>query len=271
MSSAYPAGSGQGKSTTSAPGAEVDGWRINVPTLPEAIDSVIEAAARAESFSCFTLNLDHLVKLRESAPFQRAYRSARFVTADGAPVARIARRQWPSVERTTGADMLIPLCRAAAKRGLSVYLFGTSDEVLQSTRARLAELTGGSIVIAGNEAPAQGFDPQGEVADSCIDRISRSGAALCLVMLGAPKQEVFAARAVERGVRCGFVCVGAAADFVAGHQKRAPRVMQTTGLEWAWRLAQNPRRLGLRYARCAWLLADIEMRSRRQVRPRLNS
>lgn len=269
MSSVYPT---QGRAeAANSPAAEVDGWQINVPTLPEAIGQVIEAAERSEGFSCFTLNLDHLVKLRQSPSFQRAYRSARFVTADGAPVARLARRQWPSVERTTGADMLLPLCRAAADRGLSVYLFGTSDEVLESTRARLGELTGGRILIAGMEAPPQGFDPESPAADDCMDRISSSGASLCLVMLGAPKQEVFAARAVERGVRCGFVCVGAAADFIAGRQVRAPGMLQKSGLEWAWRLAQDPRRLGMRYARCAWLLAEIEVRERRQQRRRLSA
>ena len=246
--------------------AEVDGWSVNVPTLPAAIDSVIEAASARDGFTCFTLNLDHLVKLRTDAAFQRAYRAARFVTADGEPVARIARRQWPTVRRTTGADMFLPLCQAAADHGLPVYLFGTSPDVLETTKARLAELTGGRLEIAGAEAPPYGFDPAGKEAQACMDRIAASGARLCFVLLGAPKQEVFSAAAVERGVACGFVCLGASADFIAGHQVRAPRAMQSAGLEWAWRLASNPRRLGLRYARCAMLLARIEMQERRAVR-----
>jgi exopolysaccharide biosynthesis WecB/TagA/CpsF family protein len=248
--------------------ASVDGWTVNIPTLEVAISQVIGAARAADSFTCFTLNLDHLVKLREDTRFQSAYRAARFVTADGEPVARIARRQWPSVRRTTGADMMLPLCEAAAQNDLPVYLFGTSTEVLESTITRLAEITGGRLRIAGYEAPPYGFDPQSPASDACVDRIAASGARLCLVLLGAPKQEIFAARAVERGVECGFICLGASADFVAGHQVRAPRALQTAGLEWAWRLANNPRRLGMRYARCAMLLASIEMNGRKSDRRR---
>jgi exopolysaccharide biosynthesis WecB/TagA/CpsF family protein len=242
--------------------AEVDGWTVNLPTMATAVDTLIEAAGRSESFACFTLNLDHLVKLRTDESFRRAYRLARYVTADGEPVARIARRQWPSVRRTTGADMLLPLCQAAADSGLPIYLFGTTMEVLSTTEQRLAELTGGRLLVAGREAPPMGFDPTGAAADAVLDRVAASGARLCLVLLGAPKQELLAARAVERGIPCGFIGLGASADFVAGHQVRAPRALQSAGLEWAWRLASNPRRLGLRYARCAMLLARIEMNDR---------
>lgn len=244
----------------------VDGWPINIPTLEGAVGQVIDAAANRESFSCFTLNLDHLVKLRDNADFQRAYRTARFVTADGEPVARIARRQWAEVERTTGADMLIPLCDAAAARGIPVFFFGTADEVLQSTVNAMQRRTGGKLIVAGSYAPPQGFDPKGAAADAAIEAIAASGAGLCLVMLGAPKQEIFAAQAVEKGVKCGFVCVGAAADFIVGHQVRAPQALQSAGLEWAWRLAHNPSRLGMRYAKCAMLLARLEINERLQAR-----
>lgn len=107
---------------TAKPGAIVDGWPINIATPADALKSILAAAAEKQSFCCFTLNLDHLVKLRESETFRRAYRNARFVTADGAPVARIARRQWPEVVRTTGADLFEPLCEAAARQGIPVYL-----------------------------------------------------------------------------------------------------------------------------------------------------
>jgi exopolysaccharide biosynthesis WecB/TagA/CpsF family protein len=263
----FPTRSSASLSTaTAARRARVDGWPINLPTLDGAVEQVIEAAERRESFSCFTLNLDHLVKLRDNADFQRAYRTARFVTADGEPVARIARRQWSEVERTTGADMLIPLCDGAAQRGIPVFFFGTADEVLESTVKAMQRHTGGKLIVAGTYSPPQGFDPNGAAADAAIEAIAASGAALCLVMLGAPKQEIFSARAVEKGVACGFVCVGAAADFIVGHQVRAPRALQSAGLEWAWRLAHNPSRLGMRYARCAMLLARLEVNERLQAR-----
>lgn len=240
------------------PSAVVDGWRINIPTLGSAVASIIGAAKREEGFSCLTLNLDHLVKLRNNNAFRAAYSAARFVTADGAPVAFMARRQWPEVERTTGADLLVPLCEAAADDALPVFLFGTSTEVLDRTALELSKKTGGRIEFAGIDAPAMGFDPEGPEADATIERIRASEARLCFVMLGAPKQELFAARAVAAGVKCGFICVGAAADFVSGEQARAPALLQKTGLEWAWRLSQEPGRLWRRYLSCALLLIRIE-------------
>ena len=128
-----------------APVATVDGWSINMPQLASAIASIIAAARRSEGFTCVTLNLDHLVKLRTDQKFRHAYATARFVTADGAPVAALARRQWPAVRRTTGADMMIPLCIAAADNDLPIYLFGTSDAVLAGATAKLREQIGSRL------------------------------------------------------------------------------------------------------------------------------
>ncbi len=237
--------------------ASVCGQIINVPSQAKAVESIIAAAQSGDAFSCFTLNLDHLVKLRRNSVFQRAYRAARFVTADGAPVAALARHQWREVERTTGADLFIPICEAAAKRGLPIYLFGTDESVLVGTAREMKQRTSGRVIVAGLEAPPQGFDPTGREADETIERIRCSNARICFVMLGAPKQEIFATRALERGIQCGFICVGAAADFLVGRQKRAPLLLQRWGLEWVWRLANSPLQLGPRYLRCGGLLVQL--------------
>jgi exopolysaccharide biosynthesis WecB/TagA/CpsF family protein len=237
--------------------ARIDGWGINVASPAAAVSQIVAAARRSEPFAVVTLNLDHIVKLRSDAEFRRAYETARFVTADGAPIAALAARQYAGVERTTGADLVMPLCGAAAREKLPVYLFGTSSGVLATAGTALVEATGHTLDIAGSDAPPHGFDPRGPEADRAIDRIAASGARLCFVALGAPKQEIFSARAVERGVNVGFVCIGAALDFLAGRQRRAPAVMRRYGFEWLWRLGTDPRRLGGRYARCALVLGDL--------------
>ena len=237
--------------------AVVDGWGINLSTLDDAVAAVCSAAKRRESFALFTLNLDHLVKLRSDAAFRAAYGEADFVTADGAPVAAFARRQGNDIERTTGADLVEPLCDAAAGRDLPVYLFGTTQTVLRAAQAHLSARTAGRLTIAGMDSPPLSFDPEGADADRAIDRIAASGARICFVALGAPRQELFAARARERGIKVGFICIGAALDFLAGAQHRAPVLMQDWKLEWLWRLATNPRRLGARYALCALLLFEM--------------
>ncbi len=247
------------RSTPEFPLAAVDGWQINVANLDHAVKAIAAAASRGDGFAAFTLNLDHLVKLRGCPKFRRAYGEARFVTADGAPVARLAAQQNPEIERTTGADLVVPLAEAAARLELPIYLFGSTEEVLARTARALNNRCSGNLEIVGEGAPPAGFDPEGPEADAAIARIGASGARLCFVALGAPKQEIFAARAVARGSSVGFVCVGAALDFIAGRQARAPRVMQSSGLEWPWRLVGNPRRMASRYALCALLLAQITL------------
>ncbi len=238
--------------------AVVDGWAINLSRLDDAVSAIADAAQAGESASVVTLNLDHLVKLRTSEAFRRAYRAARFVTADGAPIVHLARAQGgDGIERTTGADLVLPLAEEAARRNLAVYLFGSSAEVLGKAGARLAANTDGRLSIAGSEAPAMGFDPASDAADAALDRIVASGARICFLALGAPKQELLAARAVERGLPVVFVSIGAALDFLAGAQVRAPGIMRRHGLEWLWRLATNPRRLAARYAQCAVLYARL--------------
>ena len=108
-------------------------------------------------------------------------------------------------------------------------------------------------------SPTYGFDVTGKVADDAIEDIKASGAKLCFVLLGAPKQEIFASRAVKAGSQCGFICVGAAADFIAGSQVRAPKFLQSSGLEWLWRLSHNPKRLGMRYFQCAVVLLRLRL------------
>ena len=239
--------------------ATIDGWPVNIADLNAAVTEIVQSAMRSESFAVFTLNLDHLDKLRRLPQFRAAYEKARYITADGAPVARLAARQGARVERTTGSDLILPLAQAAAQQGVPIYLYGATPEVIASAGARLEEFTRFELLIAGGEAPAYGFAPEGLDADAALDRIAASGAGLCLVALGAPKQELFAARAVERGINVGFICIGAGLDFLAGTQKRAPRFMQQNGLEWLWRLAMNPRRFGVRYARCALLFVKITL------------
>ena len=237
--------------------ARVDGWGINTADLSTAIQAIISATKVGVPFCVFTMNLDHLVKLRRNARLRNAYERASIVTADGAPVAWLARTQNRTVQRATGADLLLPLAHAAASADVPVFLFGTSAGVMARAGRELADRTDGLLDIAGTLAPSANFDPEGPEADAAIEKIRKSGAKLCLVALGAPKQEIFAGRANAAGLVCGMICIGAAIDFIAGEQIRAPGALRNNGLEWIWRLVTNPRRLGRRYAECAVVFADL--------------
>ena len=99
-----------------------------------------------------------------------------------------------------------------------------------------------------------------------IARIGASGAGLCLLALGAPKQEIFAAHAAARLPRTGFMSIGAGLDFLAGTQTRAPAWMRRLAAEWLWRLAGSPRRMAGRYARCFAILPGEAARALRARR-----
>ncbi len=250
---------------------KVCGIAITSPNLSSAIQETLRLAKSETPSAVFTLNLDHAVKLRRDARFRAAYQNADVVTADGWPIAWIARRQDTSIQRTTGADLFLPLIDAAAEQHVPVFLFGTSPGVMARVGDELSMRTEGTLDIAGTLSPSQAFDPEGPEADAAIDKIRSTGAQLCFVALGAPKQEVFANYARRKGLACCMVCVGAALDFIAGEQVRAPEIMRNHGLEWAWRLMSNPRRLGKRYAKSAAMFAYLlatEPLSARTARPR---
>jgi len=238
---------------------QIDSWRINIPSSDVLIDRILTDADEKRGGTVFTLNLDHLTKLRHDADFRAAYERATYVTADGMPVVMLARAEGAAIERVTGADLVLPLSRAAAVARVPVYFFGTSESVLKAAIARMKEMIP-DLVVAGFEAPPMGFDPRGEAAREAARRIAASGAGICFVALGAPKQELFADTAVQAADGVIHLGIGAALDFIAGHHTRAPRFMQISGLEWLWRAAQEPRRLIPRYFENAVWLARYVLR-----------
>jgi len=247
--------------------AIVDGQWINIGSQPEIISAVRRDFRSRRGFSIHVLNLDHLVKRRHDPLYKDAYERATYVTCDGAPVAALARRQFDRMQRTPGPDLIEPLCRVAAEEGMPVYLFGSSGEALRRAAEQLVARCPG-IDICGTDAPSRNFDPTSEEADAAIERMVGSGARLCLIALGSPKQEVLSRRALDKHPHLGLLNIGAGMDFIAGSQIRAPRLVKENGLEWLWRLATNPRRLSGRYARCAVLLADVAIA--KPVRRRLD-
>lgn len=234
----------------------VGGISINVHSMPQAVSDIIAAAENGHGFCAFTLNLDHCHKLRSDRRFHEAYRRARFVTADGFPIVLLGRLNGVQVRRTAGSDLLKPLCAQAAQRRVPVFLFGPNPHVIARATDELRKRIG-PFDIVGSYAPGPSFDPESLESDLAIERIRQSGARLCFIALGAPRQEIFAARCLDRVPGVGFVCVGAALDFLAGTQVRAPRFFQSYGLEWLWRLSSNPRRLTVRYLRCAAALPRL--------------
>lgn len=232
----------------------VAGLGLNVATVAQAVGLAISSATQGKGFTFYTLNLDHVAKLRGAAGFRAAYRRATFVCADGWPIVWLANRaaRRHIFERAAGSDMVEPLIAAAAERGLSVYLVGPGAGAQADAIAELKQRAPG-LTIAGAEAPDVTLGDLDFDRLAMAARIRESGAQLCLVSLGAPKQELLADALAAHCPSVGFLCVGAALDFIAGRARRAPAWMRGSGLEWLWRLVREPRRLAARYAACLYV------------------
>lgn len=224
--------------------------RVNVPNAAWLLDRVRQALHTRRGVAVATLNLDHVAKLRREPTFRNAYSSHDLVTADGFPIVVAGRLQGLDVERTPGSDLVFPLASLAADLGCSLALVGSTRESLATAGKRLQRDNPG-LEIALTVSPPFGFDPLGPGAEQIGRDLRRSGAGLCFLAFGAPKQEILAARLKALAPEVSFVSVGAALDFISGHQVRAPRLFQRLNLEWAWRLFGNPRRLAGRYAQSA--------------------
>ena len=242
----------------------VDGFvvPVNVPDRAFLLTEVGERLRRGEGFAVATVNLDHVVKLRAMPDFRAAYSRQDLVTADGQPIVWLSRLTGERVSLVTGSDLVDPLVAVAAREGVPVAFLGATQDTLDRASARLEARYPGLRIVA-RLAPGQGFDPHGAEADALIDALRQSGARLSFLALGAPKQELFAARCREALPGVGFVSVGAGLDFIAEKQRRAPAWIQRLALEWLWRMASNPRRLGARYLACALSLPRLAVEALR--------
>lgn len=236
------------------------GWRIGVDaTGRDALLTDLEARlGSGRGFTVATINLDHVEKLRKSEPFREAYAAQTHVVADGNPIVWVSRLAGAPVELIPGCELVEPMAEAAARRGAAVAMLGGTQASLEAAAERLtARLP--ELKIAATIAPPMGFDPYGPEADAALEALAASGARLVFLALGAPKQEIFAARAQRALPNVGFLSIGAGIDFISGAQTRAPRWFRQRAMEWLWRAATDPRRLMKRYARCALLLPGLAL------------
>lgn len=227
--------------------------KVNVPTW-DGMTSVVRGKLRKrEGFALATLNLDHLVKLAGSANFRDAYAAQDIIVADGNPIVWMSKLARQPVELIPGSDAILPLCQIAANEGVSVALVGSTDDTLAAAKAHLEqEVPGLSVSLC--VSPAYGFDPTGDIAQQIFEDLTASGAGMCFVALGAPKQELFAAAGRRSAPEVGFVSIGAGLDFFSGAQERAPKWVRAIAMEWLWRALSNPRRMVPRYAQCLAIL-----------------
>jgi len=215
--------------------------------LSQAVATVERALTHGLRGYVVTPNVDHLVLYRACEPFRTACDGAALRLADGMPIVWASRLLGrPLRARAAGSDLFPELCRMAAAHAYPVFLLGGAASVAERAAIRLTSRFPG-LRIAGIYAPPDRFEPEGEAAEAAVRAVNSARPSLLFVALGTPTQELWVHRHWSRLDVDVALCCGAALDFAAGVQIRAPVWMQRAGLEWLWRLARDPRRLWRRY------------------------
>ena len=218
---------------------------VDVLSFPEALGAIEALVDARKGGSIFTPNVDHVVKAETNEDFRRAYDTVSLSFADGMPLiwaAPFLGCRLP--ERVAGSDLLMPVLQMAARRKWRVYLLGGAPGVAPAVAQMLTEQMG--ITVAGWDdawIERDGSDPSG----NSVAKARAAQADLVFVALGPPKQELWIHRSMDAIRPAVALGVGASLDFLAGKYKRAPEWMRRYGLEWAYRLWQEPRRLWRRY------------------------
>jgi N-acetylglucosaminyldiphosphoundecaprenol N-acetyl-beta-D-mannosaminyltransferase len=196
-----------------------------------------------------TPNVDHLMLLQESPRLLEAYRAAEYVVVDSQIVfwaLRFLGRAVP--EKISGSDFLPAYCDYHAKHtDKTIFILGGRPGVPEAAMKNINARVGKRIVVAAH-SPSMNFGKDEVENLAVIDLINRSGAQCLVVGLGCPKQEVWIHDNRPLLTQANsFLAVGAAVDFEAGSVPRAPGWMARSGLEWAFRLMREPRRMAKRY------------------------
>ena len=242
-----------------APRFPIAGVLVSRTTYADAVSSLIHAARQGVSLVAAATSVHGLTLAAIDSEFGSIINSFELVTPDGQPV-RWALNLLHSArleERVYGPTLMRRLCEEAARMDVSVYFYGSRQEVLDRLVRRLRATIPG-LCIAGYSAPPFRALTPAEDAEE-VDRIIASEAQLVFVGLGCPLQERWACE--HRAVLSRpLVCVGAAFDFHAGTLRQAPDWMQARGLEWLFRLLMEPRRLWRRYAKYIPIFAMLVTR-----------
>jgi N-acetylglucosaminyldiphosphoundecaprenol N-acetyl-beta-D-mannosaminyltransferase len=245
--------------------ATVLGTPVDRLDMRESLRHCVHAIESGEYLQHVVVNVAKLIALQDDESLRDIVHGCALINADGQGVVWASRLLGdPLPERVAGIDLMFNLLALAEQRGFRVYVLGARAGVLELAVARLRSRYPG-LQFAGYR---DGYFGEWELEAVCAD-IRDAQAQILLVAMSSPRKEYFLG---EHGARLGvpFVMgVGGAIDVVAGTTRRAPRILQRVGLEWLFRLLQEPRRLGPRYittnGRFAALLLG-ELRSRRRRR-----
>jgi len=228
------------------PAVNVLGIPISVLNMEVAVQEILRRAAANRAGYVCVRDVHGVMRAQDDPELRGIHESADLVTPDGMPLVWIC-KWWghSKISRVCGPDLVDEICKSSVSLGLRHYFYGGKPGVAERMASNLLEKNPG-LTIAGIDAPP--FGPLTTEQDrSYTAKIVESGADIVWVGLSTPTQEYWMRDHVHAIPGAVLIGVGAAFDFHAGDIRRAPAWMQTSGLEWLYRLFSEPRRLWRRY------------------------
>ena len=234
--------------------------------LPGALEAALAFPGTRFDY-IVTANVDHAIRYYGETTFRKLYGGASLVLLDSRFLARLLRLAHGQRLRTCpGSDLTTRLFASVIQPDDRIVLVGSS--------AGQAELLRGQHGLRNlvHIDPPMGFIKDPGAVETCLRQVeAASPFRFCFLAIGSPQQEAIASMLRERGTAAGVgLCIGASVDFLTGKEERAPHWMQESGLEWAWRLMQNPRRMAYRYLvrgpKIFGLLSRLQVRPRQAAR-----
>jgi len=221
---------------------------IEINTIPyqRALNNILDLGSRRQSsYVCFS-NAHMTIEAHKSKSFQRMVNQSTYAFADGMPLVFALRWLYGiHQERIAGMDFMGDVLKASEEKQLSVFLYGSSPDILESLKLEIKKKYPDLKLAGMISPPFRALSEQENTA--VVDEINSSGANIVLVGLGCPKQEIWMAQNSSH-IRACLLGVGGAFGVHAGQAKRAPAWMRQVGLEWFYRWLQEPGRLFVRYA-----------------------
>ncbi|BBC24280.1 WecB/TagA/CpsF family glycosyltransferase [Pseudanabaena sp. ABRG5-3] len=242
---------------------------VSTLVFDEQINLMVSWAKQKQSRMVCVANVHMLVEAWQNNQFASVLKQADLVTPDGMPLVWMLKLLGhKQAQRVAGMDIFQTVCQQAAIAQTSIFLLGSSPEVLDKISQRLKSQFP-TIKIAGTESPP--FRPLAPTVDmDMVNTINESGAGVLFVALGCPKQELWMNQHKDK-IQAVMIGVGGVFPVYAGILKETPKFMQNLGLEWLFRLCQEPKRLWKRYATTIpifiWLmLKQIVFSSEKQIK-----
>lgn len=231
-------------------------------TMQEALEEIDNLIQTKKGAYVVTPNVDHIVQLERGGEIVDAYKNVDLILTDGKPLLWIAK--WygtPIKEKISGSDLFPLLCDMAAKKGYKMFFLGAAEGVAAKEAENLKKRFDG-LQVVGSYSPPFGLKKDHEEMEKIKEMIKEANPDILIVGLGCPKQEKFMYHhSKELGVPVSLG-LGASFDFEAGNIKRAPKWMADHGLEWLFRITQDPKRMAKRYLVDDLLIFELAIKYR---------